>query len=106
MFRSLGFNVLAVDLRAHGDSQGAYSTGGYFEREDLAQVIDQFRALRPEESRQLVVLGASLGAAVVAAAAGEREGRDDLAAVILECPFADYPGAIMSHAEDVYKRQL
>jgi alpha-beta hydrolase superfamily lysophospholipase len=103
LFRSLGFNVLAIDLRAHGDSEGAYSTGGFYEREDLTQVIDQLRASRPEASRQVVLLGLSLGAAVVAAAAGRggRGARDDLAAVILECPFADFPGAILSHADNL-----
>jgi len=35
LFISLGYNVLAIDLRAHGDSGGRYSTGGYFERDDL-----------------------------------------------------------------------
>jgi alpha-beta hydrolase superfamily lysophospholipase len=95
MFRELGFNVLAIDLRAHGDSDGAYSTAGYFERDDVSQVIDQFRAERPEETAKLVLFGISLGAAVAAAVGAQR---DDLAAVILECPYADFPSAVKSHA--------
>ncbi|HTW93936.1 MAG TPA: alpha/beta hydrolase [Tepidisphaeraceae bacterium] len=95
LFRSLGFNVLAVDLRAHGESGGKYTTAGFFEREDIRQVIDQLRARWPAQSRQLVLFGASLGAAVACAVAAER---DDLDALILECPYFDFPHAVLSHA--------
>src|SRR4051794_14921251 len=45
-FRAMGFNVLAIDLRAHGESGGAQTTAGYFERHDVSRVIDQLRANR------------------------------------------------------------
>ena len=95
LFRSLGFNVLAVDLRAHGESDGRFTTAGFFEREDIRQVIDQLRGRWPAQSRRLVLFGASLGAAVACAVAAER---DDLDALILECPFYDFPHALLSHA--------
>ena len=95
LFRSLGFNVLAIDLRAHGESEGKFTTAGYFEREDIAQVIDQLRGRQPAQTRQVVLFGVSLGAAVAAAVA---VGRDDLAAVVLECPYYDFPHALLSHA--------
>src|SRR5205823_12336907 len=69
LWHAVGFHVLAVDLRAHGQSGGAFSTGGFFERDDIAQVLGQLRAARPGHSRQLVLFGVSLGAAVAAAAA-------------------------------------
>jgi hypothetical protein len=58
---ALGWNVLAIDLRAHGESAGRFCTGGFFERDDVGQVIDQLRAARPEQTRQLALFGASLG---------------------------------------------
>ncbi|MGC4030910.1 MAG: hypothetical protein QM754_04070 [Tepidisphaeraceae bacterium] len=42
-WRDEGWNVLAVDLRAHGESDGQDCTAGYFEREDLARLIDALR---------------------------------------------------------------
>jgi pimeloyl-ACP methyl ester carboxylesterase len=93
---ALGFNILAIDLRAHGESDGRDSTAGYWERHDVSQVINQLRAERPAESRTLVLFGVSLGAAVAAATA---DIRDDVAAVILESPFADYRAAVRRHGE-------
>ena len=57
LLRSFGFNVLALDLRAHGESGGKYTTAGFFERPDISQVIDRLKASRPEETRQIVLFG-------------------------------------------------
>jgi pimeloyl-ACP methyl ester carboxylesterase len=95
LLRSLGFSILAVDLRAHGESGGKYCTAGFWERHDLIQVLDQFRAQQPSATRQIILFGISLGAAVAAATAAMRP---DFAAVILECPFADYRSASLYHA--------
>jgi fermentation-respiration switch protein FrsA (DUF1100 family) len=94
-FRAMGYNVLAIDLRAHGESEGTQTTAGYFERHDLSQIIDQIRAQRPTATRELVLFGVSLGAAVAGAAAAMR---DDIAAVIMDCPYSDYPSAAQTHA--------
>jgi uncharacterized protein len=98
VLRSLGYHVLALDLRAHGQSEGRYTTAGFYERHDLMQVIDQFKAAQPAETRRLVLFGVSLGAAVAAATAAMR---DDLAAVVMECPYVDFPSAVMSHADEL-----
>lgn len=94
-FRAMGYNVLAVDLRAHGESEGTQTTAGYFERHDLSRVIDQLRAERPAATRKMVLFGVSLGAAVVGAAAAMR---DDISAVIMDCPYSDYATAAQTHA--------
>jgi hypothetical protein len=95
LLRSFNFNILAIDLRAHGESEGTYCTAGYYERHDLNQVIDQLRGQKPLDAAQVILFGISLGAAVVAAAAVLR---DDLSAVILECPFAEYTRAVSYQA--------
>jgi alpha-beta hydrolase superfamily lysophospholipase len=95
-WHALGWNVLAIDLRAHGESGGRNVTAGFHERHDLTQVIDQLRAEQPTETQTLALFGISLGAAVVLAASTLR---DDLAAVVLECPFADYRHAVSNHSK-------
>jgi pimeloyl-ACP methyl ester carboxylesterase len=95
MLQSLGFNILAIDLRAHGESSGKFCTAGYFEREDINQTIDQLKAELPEQTRQIVLFGISLGGASAAAAALSR---DDLAAVVLECPYVEFRHAVAIHA--------
>jgi uncharacterized protein len=96
VWRSMGFHILAIDLRAHGESGGRDSTAGFFERHDVNEVIDRVRSKRPEETREMVLFGASMGAAVAAATAAMRE---DLAAVVIDSPFADYRGAIRLHLD-------
>jgi pimeloyl-ACP methyl ester carboxylesterase len=95
-FHALGYGCLAIDLRAHGESDGKYTTAGYFERHDVGDVINQVRAARPSETQSVILFGVSLGAAVAAAVAAER---DDIDAVVLESPYADYRHAIAAHAE-------
>jgi len=57
-FGSRGFDVVAYDSRAHGESDGDACTYGYFEKQDLRHVID---SLAPGP---VVLIGTSLGAAV------------------------------------------
>jgi pimeloyl-ACP methyl ester carboxylesterase len=96
VWQKLGFNIVALDLRAHGESQGRESTAGYYERHDVDQVISRLRAERPAATRHVVLFGVSLGAAVATATAAPRE---DLAAVVLESPYADFRAAARTHMD-------
>jgi pimeloyl-ACP methyl ester carboxylesterase len=95
MWRELGWNVLAIDLRAHGESGGKYCTAGWYEGHDVSHVIDELRRRRPDQSRRIILFGASLGAAVAAAVGALR---DDLEAVIMDCPYSDFRRAALTHA--------
>ena len=94
LFHEAGYHILAIDLRGHGESEGKVTTAGYFERHDLNQVIDQLRQRFPNQTRELMLFGISMGAAVVAATAVMR---DDLSAVILESPYVDFRQAAAAH---------
>ena len=80
-WRRLGWNILAIDHRAHGESGGQATTGGHFERHDVSQVINQLRTQRPRETETLVLFGVSMGSAVATHVAAMR---DDLAGLICE----------------------
>jgi pimeloyl-ACP methyl ester carboxylesterase len=95
-WHALGFHVLALDLRAHGESDGLYCTGGWFERQDVSAAINQLHAERPDQTRKIVLFGASFGAAVAAATAALR---DDVAAVVLDSPYGDFTHAAMRQME-------
>ncbi len=98
---SLGFHILALDLRADGESGGVHGTGGYRERHDVRQVINQLRAGRPGETRQIILFGISVGAAIAAATAVPEDDTtapgDEIAALVLESPPADFRSAAMAH---------
>jgi pimeloyl-ACP methyl ester carboxylesterase len=94
LLHRLNLNILAIDLRAHGDSGGRFSTGGFFERDDVRQVINEIINSRPNETRRMILLGISLGAAVAVAVAAQRS---DISGLILESPYADYERVIAAH---------
>ena len=77
-----GYNVLLFDWRAHGRSEGAFTSLGYHERRDLRGAVDE--ALRRSDA-PLGALGYSMGAATAILG-----GADDLriAAVVVDSPFA------------------
>jgi uncharacterized protein len=58
-FLPRGFDVVAYDSRAHGESEGDACTYGYYEKADLGRVLDGISGPGP-----IVLLGTSLGAAV------------------------------------------
>lgn len=116
VWHDLGFHVLAIDLRAHGESGGRASTGGWLERHDVAQVLDQLRAERPDQARQVVLFGVSLGAAVALATAALQEAdarpvgdaphaadapraAHGIAGIVLDSPFADFRRAADTHMD-------
>ncbi|MFT3784576.1 MAG: alpha/beta hydrolase [Tepidisphaeraceae bacterium] len=94
-WRDLGFNLLAIDLRAHGDSQGTTSTGGFFEAQDLERVIDLMKDAKPQAASSVALFGVSLGGATVLACAAQR---DDVSAVVCDSVYAHYRRAAQNHA--------
>jgi pimeloyl-ACP methyl ester carboxylesterase len=64
-FTPLGFDVIAYDSRAHGESEGDMCTYGSLEKRDLSRVLDALNAQR------VILLGTSLGAAIALQAAAD-----------------------------------
>jgi pimeloyl-ACP methyl ester carboxylesterase len=75
-----GFDVLAYDSRAHGDSTGDACTYGFHEKRDLMRVLDRI------DARPIVLVGSSMGGAVAlqTAAIDER-----VAGVVAVATFSD-----------------
>ncbi len=83
-----GFTVLAIDLRAHGESAGAAVTFGALEAQDAAGALGWLRAAAPGE--RAGAIGVSLGGAALLLAS--RHARID--ALVLESVFPDIRDAI------------
>jgi alpha-beta hydrolase superfamily lysophospholipase len=66
-----GYNVLAFDFRAHGESGGQLSTFGDLERRDVLGAVRWLRAEKSNECRHIYGVGASMGAAALVAAAAD-----------------------------------
>jgi pimeloyl-ACP methyl ester carboxylesterase len=88
-FVPLGFDVVAYDSRAHGESGGDACTYGYYEKQDLARILDHL----PREP--IAVMGTSMGAAVaLQTAAVDRR----VAAVVSIAAFSDLRTAALERA--------
>src|SRR6185312_16632194 len=88
-FLNMGYNVLLLDFRAHGNSEGHTCTIGYRETEDVTLA---YNFLKSKGEKNIVLWGISMGAATVARAIDE----DHLqpSKVILEMPFATMKNAV------------
>lgn len=76
-----GFDVIAYDSRAHGESEGDACTYGYYEKMDLSRVLDAISGQGP-----ILLLGTSLGAAVALQTAAEDH---RVAVVVAVATFSD-----------------
>jgi pimeloyl-ACP methyl ester carboxylesterase len=96
-FTQRGFDVVAYDSRAHGQSDGSVCTYGFYEKRDLKRVID---SLAPEP---VLLMGNSLGAAVaIQAAAGDER----VAGVIAAEAFSDLQTIVTERVPRILPRHL
>jgi fermentation-respiration switch protein FrsA (DUF1100 family) len=74
----LGYNVLMIDMQAHGETLGPFITFGALESQDVMMAVEYIKQVMPQES--VAVIGVSLGgAAFVLADVGNK-----VQAVVLE----------------------
>ncbi len=96
VYERAGFNVLMLDLRGHGGSEGKRGTLGYREARDVRGALSwlEERGFNPED---VVLHGWSMGgAAVVRAAPGT-----GVAAVVEEAAYADLPPLLRERIPEI-----
>ncbi len=89
-YRSLGFNLLLVDQRAHGESEGKYITFGVLERHDCARWAEY---IDRRVGGEIFLDGISMGASTVLMAAGGKLPQS-VRGIIADCGFTS-PKEIM-----------
>ena len=82
----LGYNLLLIDQRAHGESEGRTISFGIKERFDILDWID-YAVERFGSEKKLLLMGVSMGAGTVIMAAGEAL-PESVVGVIADCPFS------------------
>lgn len=83
-----GYNVLAFDFRAHGQSGGQLTTYGALERNDVLGAVRWVKQHHAQESEKVFGLGESMGAAALIGAAADSsvEGQS-IDAIAVYAPF-------------------
>lgn len=95
--RSLGHNLLLVDQRAHGKSQGRTITFGIQERWDVISWVD-YAVARFGPDTRILLLGVSMGASTVLMASG-LELPPNVRGIIADCPYNSPKDIILRVAE-------
>jgi len=86
-FRARGYNVLAFDFRAHGLSDGKFTSVGHRETNDVLGAVAYVKS-RPEvDAARIGVVGFSMGAAASIQAAGRSK---DISALVADSAYATF----------------
>lgn len=83
-FHDKNFNVLALDCRAHGQSEGACVGFGWLDRLDVLSWVRFLNEKMP--NGKIVLFGLSMGGTAVCMASGEKD-LQNVVAVISDCAF-------------------
>src|SRR5439155_16973965 len=87
-----GFNVLAFDFRAHGESGGQVTGYGALEKNDVLAAVKWVRDARPDQAQKVFGVGASMGAvALIAAAADDSDQGRSISAIATYAAYDDMP---------------
>jgi uncharacterized protein len=90
------FTVLAISLRAHGDSTGQQNDFGWSARHDVVAAVEFLRREYP--GRPIAIVGRSLGAATAIFAADEL--KETVSGYFLEQPYKDLKSAVWSRLQN------
>ena len=93
MLLQAGYDVVMMDARAHGASDGAIASYGWLERKDVSAEVDALEW--DEHPAHIFELGNSMGAGIALEAAGADP---RIEAVVAEAPFADLQEAAYDYA--------
>ncbi len=80
-----GYNILAPDLRTHGESEGTYIGMGWLDRRDIVKWTDLITGRDP--GARIVLHGVSMGGAAAMMTAGEKL-PEAVAAVVEDCGYS------------------
>ena len=91
VFYDLGYQVMLVDFRGCGDSEGNKTTIGYYESEEVKKAVTY---LHEKGEKNIILFGISMGAVAIMKALSEEV--LDIRKCILECPFGSMLQAVQT----------
>jgi fermentation-respiration switch protein FrsA (DUF1100 family) len=86
-FQAAGYNVLTFDFRAHGLSDGRFTSVGHHETNDVLGAIEYVKNRVEVDTARIGVIGFSMGAAAAVQAAARN---DDIVALVADSGYAAF----------------
>lgn len=100
-FRSMGFDMLLVDDRACGESEGKYMGFGNLDRRDCIAWCD-YIVSRYGHDCEIVLYGISMGGATVLSASGDSALPNEVRGVIGDCGFSSGRDEMKTQLHDMF----
>lgn len=98
-FYDEGYNVLAPDLRGHGDSEGDYIGMGWHDRLDMLQWIDEVLKVNPDA--EIALFGISMGGATVMMTSGE-DLPENVKVIVEDCGYTSVSDVFTYQLDDLF----
>lgn len=98
-FIDMNYDVVLYDQRAHGENTAKTVTFGFYEKDDLDDVLEYVENNLIAES-SLGLFGQSMGASTVGAFIGSEASRDRVDFAIMESPFSSMEDELMWYLKD------
>ncbi|WPC24662.1 alpha/beta hydrolase [Brachyspira hyodysenteriae] len=99
-FYNMGFNILAIDLRTHGESEGKIYSLGYLERLDVLAWIKYIND--NYDNSQIILYGISMGANAVMMCCNE-DGTNNVKTIIEDAGFTNAYEQLKRRLDMAYK---
>lgn len=90
-------NVVLYDQRGHGENTAKTVTFGYYEKDDLIDVVDYVKS-NMSKKNSIGVLGQSMGAATAGFYSGTEHAKDNIDFMILDCPYNNMESIVKTTA--------
>jgi hypothetical protein len=98
MYLENGWNVIAIDQRASGDSKNKWVTFGYYEKLDVEAVVDYVKEELKQET--IIVHGFSMGGATAGLYAGTEHANESVNAIVMDSSFESMKSMFLLVWED------
>lgn len=92
-----GYNVLTMDLRAHGNSEGQYIGMGYLDKDDLIKWTELI--IQEDSDAEIIYHGTSMGGATVLMAGGSTNLPSNVKSIVSDCAYSSIWGIFTSELD-------
>ncbi len=102
LFKEYQCHLLFFDARHHGNSSGSFTTYGYYEKQDLIEIINEFQKKTNLVDHQIALVGESMGASILIQFAGYTKRKFKM--ILADSPYSEFKTIVKERASVLYTK--